>query len=37
VLYYDVQEGRYYDPRSDFYVEHDEMTAINNRFLEAFK
>lgn len=37
VLYYDVQEGRYYDPRSDFYVEHDEMSAINNRFLEAFK
>jgi hypothetical protein len=36
VLYYDVQEGKYYDPRSDFYVEQDEMDMINTRFFEAF-
>ena len=35
VLYYDVQEGKYYDPRSDFYVEQDEMDEINMRFLRT--
>jgi hypothetical protein len=24
VLYYDVKEGKYYDPRTDFYVSHSE-------------
>jgi hypothetical protein len=24
VLYYDAKEGKYYDPRTDFYVSHDE-------------
>ena len=24
VLYYDPKEGKYYDPRTDFYVSHDE-------------
>jgi hypothetical protein len=24
VLYYDPKEGKYWDPRSDFYVSHDE-------------
>jgi len=27
VLYYDPQEGRYYDPTTDFYVSHEEMDA----------
>jgi len=35
VLYYDPQEGKYYDPRSDFYVEQDEMDEINLRFLRT--
>jgi hypothetical protein len=34
VLYYDVQEGKYWDPRTDFYVEQAEMDAINNQFME---
>ena len=34
VLYYDNIEGQYYDPRSDFYVEQDEMDLINSRFMD---
>jgi len=37
VLYYDVREGQYYDPRTDFYVSNEEMTAINEEFYERFK
>ena len=37
VLYYDVQEGKYYDPCSDFYVEQDEMDIINARLVETLK
>ena len=32
-LYYDVKEGAYYDPTTDFYVEQDEMDMINNRLM----
>ena len=34
VLYYDNKEGAYYDPRTDFYVEQDEMDFINKDFME---
>ena len=37
VLYYDVKEGLYYDPTTDFYVEKDEMDMINSAFMEKFK
>jgi hypothetical protein len=37
VLYYDVQEGKYYDPRSDFYVEQDEMNLINARLMNTLR
>lgn len=37
VLYYDNQEGSYYDPTTDFYVEQAEMDAINNRLMETLK
>ena len=33
VLYYDNKEGQYYDPKTDFYVEQDEMTMIHNRLM----
>jgi hypothetical protein len=29
-LYYDVKEGAYYDPKTDFYVSQDEMDTLNN-------
>ena len=28
VLYYDPREGKYYDPRTDFYVPHDEYFRL---------
>ena len=34
VLYYDPQVGQYYDPTTDFYVEQDEMDAINQRIVD---
>ena len=35
VLYYDIREGKYYDPRTDFYVEQDEMDEIHNHLMET--
>lgn len=29
VLYYDAREGKYWDPKTDFYVEHDEMAELH--------
>lgn len=28
VLYYDPREGRYWDPNTDFYLEHEEMATL---------
>lgn len=33
VLYYDVKEGQYYDPSTDFYVEQSEMDMIHNQLI----
>jgi len=33
VLYYDPIEGQYYDPRTDWYIEQDEMNAINQQLI----
>jgi hypothetical protein len=33
VLYYDVKEGLYYDPTTDFYVFKDEMDYLNNELM----
>lgn len=30
VLYYDNKMGQYYDPKTDFYVEQEEMDLIHN-------
>ena len=37
VLYYDPKEGQYYDPRSDWYIEHDEMNMINQRLADRLR
>ena len=29
VVYYDPQEGKYYDPDTDFYISHDDYEAMN--------
>jgi hypothetical protein len=34
VLYYDNQEGSYYDPTTDFYVEQEEMDMINTQLMK---
>jgi hypothetical protein len=36
VLYYDNNEGAYYDPSTDFYVSDSEMTLIRDGFLAKF-
>lgn len=28
VLYYDPKEGRYWDPKTDFYLDHEEMATL---------
>ena len=33
ILYYDPRQGQYWDPRSDFYVDHDEMADIHSHAL----
>jgi hypothetical protein len=33
VLYYDVKEGSYYDPRTDFYVDQSEMAMLHNELM----
>jgi hypothetical protein len=37
VLYYDPKEGKYYDPTTDFYLEHDEASIYLNEVFEALK
>lgn len=37
VLYYDPRQGQYWDPRTDFYVEHDEMAQIQNRIFDTIR
>jgi len=31
VVYYDKQEGKYYDPDSDFYISHEDWEAMNEQ------
>jgi hypothetical protein len=37
VLYYDAKEGSYYDPRTDFYVEEDEMKLIRDHLMDVIR
>jgi len=37
VLYYDPREGRYWDPRSDFYLSHDEVAGLQNDLIRAMR
>ena len=34
VLYYCPVEGKYYDPRTDWYIEQEEMNIINRQLTE---
>jgi hypothetical protein len=33
VLYYDPREGQYWDPRTDFYVDHDEVSELHQMMM----
>jgi hypothetical protein len=35
VLYYDVREGAYYDPTTDFYLDQSEMDLIEQRIVDT--
>lgn len=37
VLYYDPKEGQYYCPRSDWYVEQDEMNLLQNQLMDMLR
>lgn len=31
VLYYDAQEGKYYDPTTDYYVDYEEVQELQGQ------
>ena len=35
ILYYDRVEGKYWNPKTDFYMSHVEMSAIHNNWLST--
>jgi hypothetical protein len=37
VLYYDAREGSYWDPTTDFYVSHEEVSELQNSILQVIK
>ena len=37
VLYYDPREGAHWDPRTDFYVPYDEITALHNNLMDLIR
>ena len=37
VLYYDAKEGSYYDPLTDFYVDTDEVSLLQNQIFDILK
>jgi len=34
VLYYDHKEGKYYDPRTDFYVSNENVAALKQQIVD---
>ena len=37
VLYYDPKADEYWDPRTDFYVPHDEVVLLKNSIFNELK
>lgn len=35
VLYYDPKAGQYWDPTTDFYVEHEHISLLKNQIFEV--
>jgi hypothetical protein len=34
VVYYDPKEGRYWDPKTDFYLEQDEVDQLDRELMK---
>jgi hypothetical protein len=34
VLYYDTKAGEYYDPRTDFYVDRDDVAVLQQQIFD---
>ena len=34
VLYYDTKAGEYYDPRTDFYVDRDDVAVLQQKIFD---
>jgi hypothetical protein len=37
VVYYDSQEGAYYDPRTDFFIDHNEAAQLQRSVFDTIK
>lgn len=37
VLYYDAREGSYWDPRTDFFVPHDEVADLQRSIFDLVR
>ena len=37
VLYYDPKAGEYWDPRTDFYVSNQEVSALQNQIFDKIR
>lgn len=37
VLYYDPREGKYYDPRMDWFIPHEEVAELQNLIFDVIK
>jgi hypothetical protein len=37
VLYYDPKEGEYWDPRTDFYVDRDDVAQLQQQIFDRVK
>ena len=35
ILYYDPRAGQYWDPKTDFFVDYDEVHALQNDLVKA--
>jgi hypothetical protein len=33
ILYYDAREGAYWDPKTDFYIDRDEMAELHGQLM----
>lgn len=37
VLYYDPEAGKYWDPRTDFYVDHEDVAFLQQQIFDVIR